>query len=481
MASSGTPTADVFGLEDAFYAFVIIAILVLLGRFVRQQVPLLQALYIPSSIVAGGLALLLGPEVLGAIAGADSPLGGGLFSAPIREVWSQSPGVFINVVFAALFLGETIPRPIEIWRKAAPQVAFGQTIAWGQYVVGLLLVLTVLTPVFGLNPIAGALIEIAFEGGHGTAAGMADTFQELGFPEGGDLALGLATVGIVTGIVSGILLANWGRRKGYVQVQTRENAPETPDSHSGGEEYEDPATRAERARLMRDLLVDPITLNLGFVGLAVVIGWVILKALVWIESVTWGAGGFAIMGYVPLFPMTLVGGILLQLVLVRLRLAPLISRPLINRIAGVALDVTIVTALASLSLKVLGGNLVPFLLLSVFGILWNVGAFIFLAPRILPTYWFERGLGDMGQSMGVTATGILLLRMVDPENRSGAFESFAYKQLFFEPIVGGGLYTAAAPALIARFGPVTMLLANLAVLAAWLVFGILNCRKPSSS
>ena len=36
----------------------------------------------------------------------------------------------------------------------------------------------------------------------------------------------------------------------------------------------------------------------------------------------------------------------------------------------------------------------------------------------------------MGQSMGVTATGILLLRMVDPENKSGAFESFAYKQLF---------------------------------------------------
>ncbi|MBE9042186.1 sodium:glutamate symporter, partial [Oscillatoriales cyanobacterium LEGE 11467] len=105
--------------------------------------------------------------------------------------------------------------------------------------------------------------------------------------------------------------------------------------------------------------------------------------------------------------------------------------------------------------------------------------FIFLAPRILPTYWFERGLGDMGQSMGVTATGILLLRMVDPENRSGAFESFAYKQLFFEPIVGGGLYTAAAPALIARLGPVTMLWINLGVLAAWLAFGMLSFRKPS--
>ncbi|MBE9040783.1 sodium:glutamate symporter, partial [Oscillatoriales cyanobacterium LEGE 11467] len=285
MASSATPAvSNAFTLQDAFFAFVLIALLILAGRFVRQKVSLFQALFIPSSIVAGGLALLLGPEILGAIFGSNSPLGGGLFSEPIRLVWSQSPGVFINVVFAALFLGETIPSPREIWRKAAPQVAFGQTIAWGQYVVGLLLVITVLTPVFGLNPIAGALIEIAFEGGHGTAAGMAGTFEELGFPEGGDLALGLATVGIVTGIVSGILLADWGRRKGYVQVQTgKKNTDENPEANEGSQEegeYEDPATRAERARLMRDLLIDPITLNLGFVGLAVAIGWVILKVLV---------------------------------------------------------------------------------------------------------------------------------------------------------------------------------------------------------
>ena len=71
---------------------------------------------------------------------------------------------------------------------------------------------------------------------------------------------------------------------------------------------------------------------------------------------------------------------------------------------------------------------------------------------MLPDFWFERGIGDVGQSMGVTATGILLLRMVDPENRSGGFESFAYKQLFFEPIVGGGLFTAAAPVLVVQLG-----------------------------
>jgi ESS family glutamate:Na+ symporter len=120
-----------------------------------------------------------------------------------------------------------------------------------------------------------------------------------------------------------------------------------------------------------------------------------------------------------------------------------------------------------------------FLLLSVVGIAWNIFAFLYLAPRVIPSYWFERGLGDLGQSMGVTATGILLLRMVDPDNRSGAFESFAYKQLFFEPIVGGGLFTAAAPSLIARFGLVSILLLTGGILVAWLVFGFLAFGKSA--
>jgi len=69
--------------------------------------------------------------------------------------------------------------------------------------------------------------------------------------------------------------------------------------------------------------------------------------------------------------------------------------------------------------------------------------------------------------------------MVDPDNRSGAFESFAYKQLFFEPIVGGGLFTAAAPALIASLGLISTLLITLGLLVFWLVAGFLLMRQRS--
>ena len=148
-----------------------------------------------------------------------------------------------------------------------------------------------------------------------------------------------------------------------------------------------------------------------------------------------------------------------------------------KNIAGVALDVVVVTALASISLQVIGSNLGVFLVLSIFGITWNVLFFLYYAPRIFPDYWFEKGIGDLGQSMGVTATGILLLRMVDPHSESGAFESFAYKQLFFEPIVGGGLFTAAAPALIVRFGLGGTMAITGGLLVFWLVMGALLMKQ----
>jgi ESS family glutamate:Na+ symporter len=249
---------------------------------------------------------------------------------------------------------------------------------------------------------------------------------------------------------------------------------------------ETPELRQRRARLLRNLLVDPLSINFGIVGMAISIGWLILEAMKWIEAATWGGeGGFALFEFVPLFPLALIGGIITQSILNRLGLGALVIRSMVQNIAGVALDVVVISAIATISLSVIGGNLAVFLTLSIVGILWNVLIFLWWAPRIFPSYWFEKGIGDMGQSMGVTATGILLLRMIDPDNSTGAFEGFAYKQLFFEPIVGGGLFTAAAPALISRLGLLPMLAITGGLLIFWLAVGYVliqqERRRPSAS
>ena len=61
--------------------------------------------------------------------------------------------------------------------------------------------------------------------------------------------------------------------------------------------------------------------------------------------------------------MALIGGIIIQVVMARLDLDVLIIRRLQERIAGVALDLLVVTALASINLAVLGANIGVFLTL----------------------------------------------------------------------------------------------------------------------
>ena len=461
-------------VSDVLVSLLVAGLLLVVAKGLRSIVPVFRSLFLPASVIAGVLALLLGPQVAGAIAGAlglEVGVAGGIFPEVVLESWSALPSLLINVVFAALFIGKAIPGLREIWRVAGPQVALGQAIAWGQYVVGIVLALVVLTPVFGLDPIAGALIEIGFEGGHGTAAGLADTFRSFGFPEGADLALGLATVGLIAGVLIGTVLVNWGVRTGRITLN--EGGEPVEAARRETDDDLDDVDDREVVTRTQGQATDPLSLHVGYVAIAIALGWLLQQALTALERASWGRdGGVELLVHMPLFPLAMLGGVALQLVLDRTGRGALVDRKLVNRLGGLSLDLIIVAALGTLSLEALGGNLAPFVALALAGIVWNVAAYLLLAPRIIPEHSYERGLGDFGQSMGMTVTGLLLLRIADPRNRSGGLEAFGYKQLLFEPVVGGGLFTAASIPLIAQFGALPVLAFVAALTLFWVVFGV---------
>ena len=57
---------------------------------------------------------------------------------------------------------------------------------------------------------------------------------------------------------------------------------------------------------------------------------------------------------------------------------------------------------------------------------------------------FERAIADFGMNTGVIATGLVLLRMVDPECRTPVPADFAFKQLLHSPFMDGGIWTCLA-------------------------------------
>ncbi len=466
--------ADTIGLS-----ILLIAIGLVVAKLIRIRFNIFSKFFLPSSVIAGFLFLLLGPEVLGRFFSEGSSWEYGVFTADINRVFSSIPGLLITIIFAGLFIGKTIPNIKEIWMTAGPQVSYGQTVAWGQYVFGILVAMVLLVPVFGADPMVGALIEIAFEGGHGTAAGLASTFEDLGFAEGADLAMGLATVGVVGGVVLGVILINWGvRRQKTNYLQKPEDFDEA--ELRGIVDIED--RQSSGSLTVSPQSIEPLALHLGMIGIAVLIGAGILQGLIWIEDRTWGAdGGILIMNYIPLFPLAMIGGVILQLFLMKFDKFHLVDREMINRLQGLALDFLVVSAIATLSLRVIGENIWVFLILAVVGILWNVLAFIFLARRMIPKNWFERGIGDFGQSMGMTAAGLMLIRIVDAKGDTRALEAFGYKQLLFEPFVGGGVMTAISVPLIFNFGPLAVFIFVSIVTIVWLLVGLLYFGKKDAS
>jgi glutamate:Na+ symporter, ESS family len=458
-------------------AILLLGVLLLVAKLIRVRSRIAQKLFLPSSIIGGFIALLLGPDALGwaaeAIGGEGAALADGLVGENVSDVWVELPGLLISVVFATLFLGHKIPKPKQAAELGAPQLALGLTMGSGQYVLGLLLALLVLTPVFGLDPMVGALIEIGFEGGHGTAAGLGDTFADLGFPEALDLALGLATIGVVSGVVVGIALINWGVRTGKTDV-LMEDAQASLAAQRGLFEREN--REAAATMTTRPSSIEPLAIHFAVVALAILIGQGLLSTLQALEEALW-IDTVELFGFVPLFPLAMLGGVLVQLAADRFDRYDVVDRQMMMRIQGLALDLLIVSALATLDLTVIAENIIPFTLLAVTGVVWNVLVFMFLARRMLPSYWFERGIGDLGQSLGVTATGLILMRVADPDNATPALEAFGYKQLGFEPFLGGGLITAAAVPLIAQFGPVPFLIAMALLLAGSLAIGLLKFGK----
>ncbi|WP_237203780.1 sodium/glutamate symporter [Rothia endophytica] len=459
------------------FALLILGVALLIGKMVRVKVGWVQSLFLPSSIIAGLLLLLLGPQVLGRF---DGPWGeNGLFNDTMITVWRSLPGLLISVIFATMFLGQELPSPKRAVKLAGPQLSLGVALGSGQYVVGLLLAALVLVPFFAASPMTGALIEIAFEGGHGTAAGMRGVMEDLGFGDGADLAVGLATVGIVGGVVIGIALINWGVRTGKTEI-LKGNAKMSIAEQKGL--FREDEHYSAGTMTSRPASVEPLSLHMAVMSLAILVGWLILEGLRWIEQQTYASvmlddnTPLEIFAYVPLFPMALLGGVIVQMGAKAVGADHLIDHQMMLRIQGWALDFLIVAAIATLSLQAVGDNLGIFLILSVAGIAFNVMIFLWLTPRLIGRYWFERGIGDFGQSMGVTATGLILMRVVDPKGESPAFEAFGYKQLVFEPFFGGALITALAIPVIYLTGVWPLFFVMLTVFVASIVIGLVFLR-----
>lgn len=431
---------------NAVIIFAIISVLLISGKILRVQIPLLQKLYLPSSVVGG----LLGLTLLSCFPNA--------LPAEVVSEMRLMPGFLINVIFATLFLGVGLPKMRNFASSVFSQLTLAQIVVWGQYVVGVGLCGFVLMPLFKVHPAFGNLLELGFEGGHGTVGGMSQAFTAKGWADGIALGYTVATVGMMIGIIAGMVLINWAYRRGLVKTVrpfSKRSVAERRGIHA-----RDSRPSAGKQTVAADS-VDSLAWHIAIVGISVLIGWGI-----WL---TVPLKGF------PLFPLCMIGGVILQVVAKIFKVDLLIDRDQMSRISGASLDYLALAAITTIELKVVMANWMPLTIMILCGVAWTIFAVMFFAPRLFREAWFERGIAEFGQATGVTATGLLLLRTVDPEGKTPASASFAGKQLLHEPAMN--LWVALGFALIFTIGWLNVFLICLAMLVIWTVVAFVIMRK----
>jgi ESS family glutamate:Na+ symporter len=422
---------------------------------------------IPEALLAGALGLLVAPA---------GPLP--LIPAAVIRLWDQLPLVLLTLVFGTLLLGKPLPRPGGLWRPLSAQVLLALTLGFGQYLVAGLAVLLVLQPLLHVSPVMACLIEVAYEGGHGSAAAMGPTYERLGVEGGTALGLAMATVGLLASTSVGGVLVVLARRQGWLAQGSPPPPPAEPAAAPSAAEA--PGSAAVPFPPGLAAQVAAWLVNLALTGVAVAIGCLLL-ALLRAPEARLGGPYTLVIDTLPVFPLALVGSLLMRLLLERTGLAGLVSAPIQGRIGTLSADLLIVAATACLDLSLLARDWLPLSVLATVGLVWNLAMVLLLGRRILPDPWFERGIIEFGQATGVAASGLLLLSMADPHDRGDAITPFSIKQLLLQPLLAGGVITVVMPLLVESLGlPLWTALSGVVVLVAG-GLGLWLARRPAAA
>ena len=417
---------DIFSnsLLISFLGFLIICFFLIFGRRIKLAVQL-ERFGLPIAVISGIAGISIGPFGLIHV-----------LSKETTSVWSNFPTPLLSLVFATLMMGRPIPNINGLVRPIVNQFLLALSLGFGQFFVGGLVVKYLLSPSMDTNPLMGCLIEVGFEGGHGAATIIGESFKRLGFDDGLELGLAMATVGLLSSSLLGSIFIFLGRT---LRLSDTEEIVEIKEN----------LNLKKNIKIFSDLRI--LIINLGFAGLAISFGVLLLKFLKYI-STFFGEFSREIIFSLPVFPLILIGSLLIRYILEKTGNTEYISNILQREIGILSTDLLIFTAMASLDIAVVFDNWLIILVFTIFGLFWNLICIAYFAYFIFDDYWFEKSLIEFGNSTGVVASGLLLLRLADPKNISKTLPIFTSKQLFAQLMLSGGFFTVIAPIMISKIG-----------------------------
>ena len=384
---------------DLLVDFTIASALILVGQFLRAKIKFFQEFFMPASMIAGFLGLFLGKQFLNIL--------------PFSASAGSYTGVLIIIIFGVVGLNGFSGFGGSMGKRLLGYTMYRNVIYFIQFALGIAACLTIVKAVApSINPAFGMLMASGFTGGHGTAAAVGKTLADLGWAEAGDLGMTFATVGILTGIFGGLAFIKVGTKRGWT-AYIKDFKYVSGDMKTGLIAKENRTSMGEETT--SSVSLESLAFHLSLVLLISGGGYLLNSRVIAVYLVK-GA---------PDFTVAFIVGLIFFLLLQKTPVYDYMDKSVNSRISGTATDYLVFFGVAMINVQVIVDYAVPLLIEILVGFVCVFLTMLPLGSSMSNKSWLERSIFCFGYSTGVFAIGFVLLRIVDPENKSFTVDDIA--------------------------------------------------------
>ena len=392
----------------------------MVANILRNLIPAIRRLMIPSAVLGGFLLLLVGALW-------KRQTGSPLVDGALLEMVTYHG---LGLGFAAMALRRTEKQP-----KSGGPGAFdaGVTVVSGYLIQALVGLSITIGLSFVLHNFfaGGILLPMGYGQGPGQAYNWGRTYENTyGFAGGTSFGLTIAAMGFVSASVGGVIYLNWLRRKGLFTGQT---GRDVVDEHM----TLDTITAPGEVPLSESM--DKFTIQLALVFLAYSLAYGFMAGVnAIIETGALGSFGYntvqpLVWGFNFLFGT--LAALLLKTVLGVLKKKNIIHREytnnfMQNRISGFMFDCMVLASIAAIDLSAFRNPefIVPLGCLCLAGAVVTYWYLNLVCKHVFSPYRHEAFLSLYGMQTGTASTGVILLREIDPRFQSQAASNLVYHQ-----------------------------------------------------
>jgi ESS family glutamate:Na+ symporter len=402
---------------ESMILFGSMSLMLLIGVLLRAKVSLFQHFLIPSCLLGGILGLIV--LNVGILPLSSTNLES--FAYHCFNISFISVGLTQNGDNQKLAGQDRYSLKGPLWMALTQSVVFPLQAIIGGCCIGLFSLMGM-----KLFPTFGFFAPLGFEEGPGQALSFGKVWEGFGFEHAATIGLTFAAIGFFFSFFVGVPLVNWGVRKGLSAHGSRE----LPQEFFTGVVPKNKERGSAGKLAFHSGNIDSLAFQSALVGFVYILTYVMVKYVGLIVPADVGAilwGFFFIFG--------LGCALIVRRMMRKFGVDHLIDSGIQRRITGWSVDYLIVATIMAIQLTVVWQYFLPIATISIITGAITTLVVIYLGKRI-ESYNLERMVAIYGTVTGTVSTGLLLLRIADPDFRTPVAIDIALMNVFSIPSIG---------------------------------------------